>query len=227
MQKRIFIIVSCAVLLIALIVGAVFLIKTRNLTPESKEIDVSGTWRVYEKGLDNPGESYFVFADGTVRNFRDHSATASFESAYSIVGSIITIDKLGQDFSIERKTDGVLLLYNKEKEYLIVKTADNSHLSTESYSRSDFYGKYRVNLHANNVFGEEVITFDGDKFICVRNGQEFLNTTFSVNDGRLSLVTANGTMDLQICYNDVDTIRLVEKNSAGEYLAWELVLIEE
>ncbi len=227
MQKKIFIIVSCVVLIAAAIVGGVFLIKTKDLQPETNSIAIEGTWHVYQKGQADFGQSYFVFADGKVTNYRDGSTTPSFESEYTLSGLLITIAKLEQDFSIEKKTDNVLLLYNQETEYLIVRAATNAHQSRQNYDMSDFSGKYSVSLHANNVFGEEIIDFNGSNFVCTRNGEEYLKTTFSVNNGILSLVTPNGAMELKICFNDVNSIRFVEKNAQGEYLAWELVLIEE
>ena len=68
MQKNIFIIVSCVVLVIAAIVGTVFLIKTDDLEPETAAIEIQGTWRVYQKGNNNPGYSYFIFDDSISGN---------------------------------------------------------------------------------------------------------------------------------------------------------------
>lgn len=226
-QKSIFIIISCIVLLAAAIVGAIFLFNTKGLEPETDDIVVEGTWRVYQKGQADPGLNYFVFTDTKISNYRNGSTTPAFESEYTVNGTLMTIVAQATDYSIERKTENVLLLYNQDTEYLIVKSYSDDHLNQPNYNMADFTGNYSVNLHANNVFGEEYINFDGSNFICTRNGEEYLKTTFSVNNNTLSLVTGNGSMDLQICYNDGKVIRLVEKNAAGEFLAWELVAVEE
>ena len=227
MQKNIFIIVSCVVLVIAAIVGTVFLIETDDLEPETAAIEIQGTWRVYQKGNNNPGYSYFVFDDSKVVNYRDGSLTPAFESEYSLNGMLLGITNLAQDFSVEKKTDSILLLYNQTSEYLIVKVKDNEHTSIPSFSQSDFLGKYSVSLHGNNIFGEEYIEFSGMKFINTRNGSEYVNTTFTVSNNKLSIITAGGAMEFDIVYNDGDVIRFVENGSDGHYLGWELVRIGE
>lgn len=227
MQKNVFIIISCAVLIVAAIVGTVFLIRTQDLEPETAAIEIEGTWRVYQKGSDKPGYSYFVFDENKVTNYRDGSTTAAFESEYTLEGVLITITNLSQDFSIEKKTDDVLLLYNQATEYLIVRVKDNEHTALPTFSQSDFLGKYSVKLHGNTVYGEEFIEFSGINFLCTRNGAQYLNTTFTVADNKLSLVTGGGAMELDVVYNDGNTIRFVEKGADGNYLAWELVAVED
>ncbi len=230
MAKKIFIIAAVAVLIIAAVICTIFLIKTKDLEPEEKGISLEGTWRIFKTGNSEQGVEYFVFDGSSVKNYREGMAEPAFESAYSMNGIVVTVDKLSEDFSVEKKTDNVMLLYNQENEYLLVRARAENVTAAPTYTRSDFVGTYNVLLHANGVFGEEVITFDADQFVCTRNGETFLATTFTVENNVLKLVTPKGAMELKICYNDGDVIRLVETGTDERgriaYLAWEITLAE-
>lgn len=227
MEKKLFIIISCTVLILATILCTVFLLNTRDLEPTTDEIVFNGTWRVFKDGNADGGLEYFVFTESQVMDYRNGSITPTINSKYTIDGKIITIESISQKFSIESKTENVRLLYNQDVTYLLVKCSDNDYLSQPVFTQADLVGKYDVILHGNNVFGEESITFDGDRFICTRSGQEYLNTTFAVNNNTLSLITANGVLNFHICYNQNGQIRLTEIAQNGSYLAWELVAIKE
>ncbi|MBO5702002.1 MAG: hypothetical protein J6S71_06150 [Clostridia bacterium] len=227
MQKKVLIIIGVAVLLIAAIACSVFLISTADLEPESKGIEVEGTWRVLRKGSADPGSEYFVFDAAGVKDYRNGDPTPALESEYTLEGNIISIATLGQNYTIEKKSANVLLLYNESAEFLIIRCAANSQTATNSYSQADLNGKYKVELHANSIFGEEFIEFNGDKFVCVRNGETYLDTTYTINNNVISIVTPNGKTDFVICHLEGEEVRFAEISSDGSYLAWELVKVEE
>lgn len=222
MQKKLFIIISVALILIAAIVCTVFLIRTADLEPESKSIELEGEWRVFRKGSSDPGQEYFVFSDTKVTDYRDGNPTPALESEYTLEGNNINISALSQNYTIEKKTNSVMLLYNESSEFMIVKTTDGAHTANVSYSQADVQGEFNVLLHGNSIFGEELIEFNGDKFLCLRNNETILDTTYTINDNVISVVTPNGTLNFVICYAGDDGIRFAELASDGSFLAWEL-----
>ncbi len=230
MAKKIFIIVSAVVLTVAAIVCAIFLIKSQGIEPDMGEINIEGTWRIFKTGNADQGVEYFVIGSENIAKYDGSSTEPAFSSKYTKNGNMITVDLLGEDFSIEKKTDSVLLLYNSNSEYLLVCARDSERTAPVTYSRADFVGNYDVILHANGVYGEEVITFDGDKFICARDGAVYLSSTFTVENNKLSIITSGGAMVLDICYTDGNLVRLVERGTDERgrvtYLAWEIVLQE-
>ncbi len=168
-----------------------------------------------------------MFTETMVNDYRNGNPALALESGYTLEGTTIAIEALAQNFTIERKTPNVLLLYNDVSEFLIVKVAQDAHTANISYSQADINGKYEVVLHANSIYGDEVLEFKGDKFICTRNGELYMETTYTVNNNTVSLVTPNGTLDLIICYAADDGIRLAEYSSDGSYLAWEIKPLDE
>ena len=230
MAKKIFIIVSAVVLTVAAIVCAIFLIKSQGIEPDMGEISLEGTWRIFKTGNESQGVEYFVFDSETVAKYDGSNTEPAFSSDYIKNGNMITVALLGEDFSIEKKTDTVLLLYNSNSEYLLVAAKDSERTAPVTYSRADFVGNYDVLLHANGVYGEEVITFDGDKFICARDGATYLSSTFSVENNRLNIITSGGELVFDICYVDGNVMRFAEHSTdergRAAYLAWEIVLQE-
>ena len=216
MSKKVFIVLSVVLLSIAAIACTVFLIATQDLEPESRELTFDGSWRVFADGNADQQAEYFVFKDGQVKDYRQ-SDTPYFESNYTVSGSIIHIDKLQQDFSVEQKTDNVRLLYNQTSTYLIVKCSDGEPATAPVFTAAELQGNYTVNLHGNNVAGNETISFDGDRFICRRNGETYLDTTFTVENNVLMI----GTMKLHIC-SVGDTLLVVEAAADAKYLGWEM-----
>ena len=219
MSKKVFIILSIVVLVAAAIACTVFLITTADLEPESRALSFDGCWRVFADGKADQGVEHFVFTDTQVKDYRDGTAKPYFESEYTVAGNVITIKQLGQDFSVEQKTDSIRLLYNQNSTYLIVKVADDAYTNTKTFTAADLAGDYTVALHGNNVAGNETISFTNDRFVCNRDGAVYLDTTFAVDNNVLTV----GPMRFYVCYADGNELRFVEIADGASYLGWSLV----
>ena len=222
MSKKIFIVASSALLVIAAIVCAVFLLNTRDLEPDDGEISFVGTWRVFAKGNADQPIEYFVFSETDVKDYRNNSTTHTFESPYTVSGTTITITNLAQDFTIESKTETTRLLYNSNVEYLIVKCDDNAHTANKVYNQSDLQGEYDVVLHANGLLANEKVIFNGDNFTCLREGNLFLEATYSLTNN----VLAVGPLKFYVCKASDGIIRLTQIAENAEYFSWEMTLVK-
>ena len=224
-KNTLFYIIGAAVIVIAVVALAIFLIATRGLgTTESFSLE--GTWKVYARYKNVVDEEYMVFTEDTVTDYRNGSE--AFTGSYEWIDNdtSIKIPSLNKEFYIHKKTENAIVLVepgDTEQSYLrweLVRV-DNYPVT---FNQADIKGDWTVVIHSDGVAEGEMLRFADNTMEFYREGALAKSSTYVWRDE--NTVYIEGLDMLCKVYKvDSDTVVLVQyvqKDNYTDYSIWEI-----
>ncbi len=190
----IFISIAIAIILLAVVGGTIFCIKTCNLEPAPTEFSMVGVWKMYTRAEnfenDDSSMKYLEFSEKSVKVFAVDSTTPSLESKYTLdlVGNKLNLTDANLSYQIlGRYVDNYIAIAENEfTEYVLVRANDKA-LNGDYSNR---IGEWKGLVKDKKEIDQKVVITNGNIALYEKDA-----TTPYVNAGYT--ITSDGIIDFK------------------------------
>lgn len=225
MKKKVLFTICGVVVIVAIVSMLIFVMTGKNDTI-AKTINVEGTWKVAVYVNNNSvsivDNEYMVFDADTVRDFRDNTTVPFVTSAYTIDSNLLMeLLDISRKYSIEKKTDNYIRLYESQDTYLELIKYQNSDMSMISVEDNILEGRWNIEYrNTSNVYAGDYMTFENGNVSQYKAGDSkpVATSDFSVRNGHL--IVEGWGKDMVIYPVSDDSIMMVELTTDNGFI-WE------
>lgn len=224
MKKRVLWITGGCLVVVAAIVLIIFAFGGKE-EPAPVTLQLDGTWKVavYNNGsatiVDN---EYMVFDSETAKDYRDNEVYVS--SKYTIEGSELQLNDVSKKYTIEKKTDNYIRLYEDKSTYMELIRYQNSDMSPIPVTESLLDGKWNIIYrNTDKPYAGSYLTFENGTVGQYQSGSDnpAATSSYKITDNHLEVDGWGKEMAIYPL-ND-NTVIFVELSTDTGFI-WELKL---
>lgn len=222
-KKSIMIIVVSALVCITIAALLIFVFSGES-NDNVKTIELNGTWKVVAHFTNETPQlsenEYVTFTDDRAVARKDGATIA--DSAYTLTGGRkLELSDISRQYTLERRTDNYIRLYETESTYMDLVRYPNDDLSVSPIDKSKLYYKWKVAYrNTAELIVNEIIAFAEDKIEDYRNNSvdpvAVSNYTWSQSD---CIFAETWKVEYRLILFSDDVIFFVETQSG---FVWEL-----
>ena len=224
MKKKSVIIIAVSAFVLVAIAMLLIFVFSGNSMDDMKAIELNGTWKVaayFSNGSPTlPENEYMIFNDDTATAYRDGATIAT--STYSLTGgTILELSDISRQYTIERRTDNYIRLYESSSVYMELIRYPKEDLSSSSVDKSKLYDSWKVSYrNTDTPITDETLVFTENEIKDYRNGSDdpaaVSSYTWTKSD---CLLAEKWGIEFQLVQLSDNTILFIETKSG---LIWEL-----
>lgn len=173
MKKKSIIISIVSAFLLAAIVSLLIFVFVGKPSESMKTINLNGTWKIaayFSNGVPSlPENEYMIFTNDSATAHRNGTTVAT--SKYLITGgtSLELLD-ISRQYTIDRRTDNYIRLYENASVYMELIRYPNDDLSESHVNAEKLYDNWKVSYRNTDTPMEEILVFTETKIEDYRNG---------------------------------------------------------
>ncbi len=224
MKKKTLLIIGGAIALIAVIVLAIFAFSGEK-EEAAMNINLEGTWKVavYNNGnmtiVDN---EFMVFDEKTAKDYRGNNAEPFVSSNYTIDSNKLTLPDISKSYTIDRRTENYIRLYESQDTFLELIRYKNSDMSAIEVDPNLMSGKWDiVYRNTDKPYSGSYLFFENGMIEQYQAGSNdpVASANYEIDDSHL--VVDGWGKDMVIYQVNESTVVLVELASDKGFI-WEL-----
>ena len=174
MKKKSIIIIASSVFVFVAIAALLFFVLSGNPNDDMKTIELNGTWKVasyFSNGSPTlPENEYMIFTDDVAIAHRNGVAIAT--STYSLTnGTSLELSDIARQYTVERRTDNYIRLYESTNVYMELVRYPNDDLSVPSIDTEKLYDRWNVAYrNTDTPIANEILAFTENEIADYRGG---------------------------------------------------------
>lgn len=217
-MKKKSLVIAGGVFIVAVLAVVIAFVITRGNNITASEVDLNGTWCVYQYCENKIDNEFMVFNEGTVSDFRDGKEEPYITSSYTYENGTLVMAEIAKEFAVRVISDNNIILVEPDtREWKMIKVS-NGDRDVKELTPADLTGEYTVVSVAGEPRENEVMVFTDTKITDTRNGEEYLASQYELISGH-SLKLNDISKEFYV-YKNANTIMFIDK--ADGYV-WELI----
>ena len=217
MKKKSLVIAGGVFIVVVLAVVIAFVIIGGNNT-SALEVDLNGTWCVYQYAENKIDNEFMVFNEGVVSDFRDGKEDPYITSSYTYENGTLVMAEISKEFTVRVISDNNIILVEPDtREWKMIKVS-NGDRDIKELTPADLIGEYTVVSVAGEPRENEVMTFSDTKITDTRNDEEYLASQYELTSGH-SLILNDISKEFYV-YKNANAMLLIDKVDG---YVWELI----
>lgn len=217
-MKKKSLVIAGGVFIVAVLAVVIAFVITRGNNITASEVDLNGTWCVYQYAENKIDNEFMVFNEGTVSDFRDGKEEPYITSSYTYENGTLVMAEIAKEFAVRVISDNNIILVEPDtREWKMIKVS-NGDRDVKELTPADLTGEYTVVSVAGEPRENEVMVFTDTKITDTRNGEEYLASQYELISGH-SLKLNDISKEFYV-YKNANTIMFIDK--ADGYV-WELI----
>ena len=234
-KTTIFISIAIAIILLAIVGGTIFCIKTCNLEPAPTEFSMVGVWKMYTRAenFENNDNNvkYLEFSESSVKIFDGVSSTTPSKTTnYSL--DLVANELVLSDLNLEYKVLGryadcfVAIALNPTTEFALVKCNDKS--LNGNYDK--LYGEWKAIVKDKEEVDQKIVIDNVALSIYqAKETKPIISSDYQLTSDGIIILQASPTSPIlryEIAYLSETQAILVELGGAGKFGASVYILVK-
>lgn len=218
MNKKIGYIIG--VIAIILVIGAAiwFILSGEEPADTASEIQLDGTWLVYQCGEDMSRTEYMVFSGQTVSDYRNGEAEPFASGTYTFDGSTLEVADMDLTFSVQVISENNIVLTEPNSRVWRLLLVGGTDGVIAPVTAEAIVGEYDVTVVGTEKRTNETITFENNSFSLVQNGAQSAASRYEMTDAH-TLSLPDISREYYV-YTNGNKLLLIGRADNG---VWELV----
>lgn len=215
-MKRTLVIIGMIFILVVAAGIAVFSLNVTSDNP-GQEIDLRGTWFVYQFAEHKIRNEYMVFDDDSVSDYRDGKSLPFMTSTYTYEDNRLILPDVPKEFTVRIISENNIILIEPDtREWKMIRVTLNDQI-VEPVTPANLAGEYDVLMLAGEKRSNEIMTFSETQLVDYRDGEEYLSCSYEMKSDHILYA-----IDLQTEYHIYKSGNYVLLVDIAEGYVWEL-----